>query len=206
VSGHDFSRAETAVNREWGFSPVMAKPSRPSDPKNATGQSRTFFVTTRTAGGRSLFQTARMAELFVDVLRHYVRSGKFEIHDFVVMPNHVHILLAIQGDASPEKTMQLIKGGFSFRAKKELEFKGEIWQRGFSDVRIVDQSSFQNHRAYIDNNPVKSGLANAPEAYPYGTACLKMRKESEAKKVAEKLLQENTNVRARLFGTEGFKQ
>jgi len=122
-----------------------------------------------------------MAELFVDVLRHYVRSGKFWIHDFVVMPNHVHILLAIQGDVSLEKTIQLIKGGFSFRAKRELGFQGEIWQRGFSDVRIVDETSLQNHRAYIDNNPVKSGLANAPEDYPYGTACLKMRKASGAK-------------------------
>jgi len=159
----------------------MAKPSRPSDPKNATGQSRTFFVTTRTAGGRSLFQTARLAELLIDVLRHYVRSGRFQIHNFVVMPNHVHVLPSIQGETSLEKTIQLIKGGFSFRAKKELGFKGEIWQRGFSDVRIVDESSFQNHRAYIDNNPVKSGLASAPEAYPYGTACLKMRKDSGAK-------------------------
>jgi putative transposase len=122
-----------------------------------------------------------MAYLFVDVLRHYVKSGKFEIHDFVVMPNHVHILLTIQGDVGLEKTMQLIKGGFSFRAKRELGFMGEIWQRGFSDVRIADESSFQNHRVYIDNNPVKSGLVNTPEDYPYGTAFLKMRKESGAK-------------------------
>ena len=181
MSGHDFSRADAAAERSGALAPVMARPSRPSDPKNATGQSRTFFLTTRTAGSRPLFQTVRMAELFVDVLRHYVRSGKFEIHDFVVMPNHVHILLTIQGDVSLEKTMQWIKGGFSFRAKCELGYPGDIWQRGFSDVRIVDESSFQNHRAYIDNNPVKSGLANTPEDYPYGTACLKMRKESRAK-------------------------
>lgn len=169
--------------RSGALAPVMARPSRPSDPKNATGQPRTFFVTTRTAGSRSLFQTVRMAELFIDVLRHYVRLGRFEVQDFVVMPNHVHIPLTIHGDTSLEQTMQLIiKGGFSFRAKRELGFNGEIWQRGFSDVRIVDESSFQNHRAYIDNNPVKSGLASAPEAYPYGTACLKMRKGSGAKK------------------------
>jgi putative transposase len=61
-----------------------------------------------------------------------------------------------------EKAMQLIKGGFSFRAGRELGFPGEVWQRGFSDVRIVDELSFNQHKAYIDNNPVKAGLANAP--------------------------------------------
>jgi putative transposase len=159
----------------------MAKPSRPSDPNSATGQPRTFFVTTRTAGGRSLFQTERMAELLIDVLRSQVRNGKLEIHDFVIMPNHVHMLMTIPGALSLERGMQLIKGGFSFRAKKELGFQGEIWQRGFSDVRIVDESSFREHRAYIDNNPVKSGLVNAPEEYPYGTAFLKQLKRSGAK-------------------------
>ena len=129
-----------------------------------------------------------MAELFVDVFRHYVRSRKFWIHDFVVMPNHVHILLTIQGDMNLEKTMQLIKGGFSFRAKRELGFIGEIWQRGFSDVRIVDDSSHCKHQAYIRNNPVKAGLASAPEDYLYGTACLKMRKEAAAKALSDRAI------------------
>ena len=122
-----------------------------------------------------------MAELFIDVLRSYMKTGRFTIHDFVVMPNHVHILMTISGDVSVEKAVQLIKGGFSYRAKKELEFQGEVWQRGFSDVRVSDDRSFDEHRAYIDNNPVKSGLAAVPEDYPFGTAYLKMRKSAGAK-------------------------
>jgi len=159
----------------------MARPSRPSDPESATGESRTFFVTTRTAGGRSLFQTTRMAELLIDVLRSCVKAGRFTVHDFVVMPNHIHILMTVSGSMTIEKAMQFIKGGFSFRAKRELGFQGEIWQRGFSDVRIVDESSLQQHREYIDHNPVRAGLASAPEDYPYGTACLKQRKLAGAK-------------------------
>ena len=140
-----------------------------------------------------------MAELFIDVLRHYVRSGKFEVQDFVVMPNHVHILLTIQGDTNLERTMQLIKGGFSFRAKRELGFKGEIWQRGFSDVRILDESSLRKHRAYIDNNPVKSGLALAPEDFPFGTAYLKMRKPAGAKAPSEAAQEAATELVDRHF-------
>jgi putative transposase len=121
-----------------------------------------------------------MADLFIDVLRSTMRSGRAVVHDFVVMPTHVHILMTVPGDMSLEKAMQLIKGGFSFRAKKELGFQGEIWQRGFSDVRIVDEQSFQLHREYIDKNPVKAGLANSPEDYPYGSAYLKKRKRAGA--------------------------
>jgi len=100
----------------------MAKPSRSSNPRDSKGEPRTFFLTTRTAGGRSLFQTDRMANLMIDVLRSYTRAGKFRVHDFVIMRNHIHVLLTVPGDTSVEKAMQLIKGNFSFRAKKELGF------------------------------------------------------------------------------------
>jgi hypothetical protein len=42
-----------------------------------------------------------------------------------------------------------LRGGFSFRAKKELGFSGEIWQRGFSEVGIRDDDAFRSHRSYI---------------------------------------------------------
>jgi len=122
-----------------------------------------------------------MAELLIDVLRSCVKAGRFIVHDFVVMPNHVHILMTISGSMTVERAMQLIKGGFSFRAKRELGFQGEIWQRGFSDIRVLDESSLLQHRLYIHNNPVKAGLVSAPEEYPHGTACLKLRKLAGAK-------------------------
>jgi len=103
------------------------------------------------------------------------------VHDFVVMPNHVHILLTIPGEMSIEKAMQLIKGGFSYRANKELGFCGEIWQRGFSDVRIVDEQSFEQHREYIENNPVRAGLVHSALEYRAGSAYLKMQKHAGAK-------------------------
>jgi putative transposase len=158
----------------------MSKPSRPSNPDNATGRERTFFVTTRTASGKSLFQTERMTNLFIEVLRSTVRSGRITVHDFVVIPNHVHILMTVPGEMSIERAMQLIKGGFSFRANKELGFRGEVWQRGFSDVRITSEESFQQHREYIESNPVKAGLASTAEEYRGGSAYLKKQKRAGA--------------------------
>jgi putative transposase len=88
--------------------------------------------------------------------------------------------MTVPGDTSLEKAMQLIKGGFSFRAKKELGFAGEIWQRGFSDVRVNDELSFKQHQEYIANNPVKAGLAISPEDFAFGSACLKKQKRAGA--------------------------
>jgi putative transposase len=109
-----------------------------------------------------------------------MREGKFLVQDFVVMPNHLHALVTISGDASLEKAVQLIKGNFSFRAGRALDFKGEIWQRGFSDVRVPDEQSFQAHQAYIHNNPVKAGIARSAGEYPYGSLYLKLRKRAGA--------------------------
>jgi putative transposase len=94
--------------------------------------------------------------------------------------------MTLPGEISLEKSMQLIKGSFSFRASKGLGFLGEIWQRGYSDVRILDDQSFQRLREYIENNPVKAGLANSPEQYPFGTAYLKKQKHAGANQAAEK--------------------
>ncbi len=119
--------------------------------------------------------------LLIDVLRTYTMAGKFKVHDFVVMRNHLHLLLTIDGDMTVEKAMQLVKGNFSFRAKKEFGTKTEIWQRGFSDVRITDEASFRTHQKYIWENPVKAGLAKSPEEYPYGSAYFKKLKRAGAK-------------------------
>jgi len=158
--------------------PEMSKPPRPKNHDTTSWESRTFFVTTGTAAGKALFQTDRMASLFIEVLRFYMKAAKFVIHDFVVMPNHVHVLLTIPGDMSIEKAMQLIKGNFSFRAKKELQYEGEIWQRGFTDVRIRDEQSFLQHQSYIDNNPVRAGLANSVGDYVHGSAYLRRQKSA----------------------------
>jgi putative transposase len=126
-----------------------------------------FFVTTKTSMTRRLLQSERNAMLLVDVLRSNVATGKFQLHDFVIMPDHLHLLMTLQGDVTIEKAMQLIKGGFSYRLKRDCGYRREVWQRGFSDVRIRDGQSFSQHRAYIVQNPVKAGLVDSAEHWPY---------------------------------------
>jgi putative transposase len=154
----------------------MARPSRNSDPNAAINPIRTFFISSKTIKGKAVLQTARMANLFIDVLRSYMRARKFKVHDFVVMPNHIHVLFTLKLDLSVEGAVKLIKGNFSYRAKKELKYPLEIWQPGFSEVPITTEASFIQHQKYIDENPVKAGLAKSAEEYPYCSAYLKKKK------------------------------
>src|SRR5262245_46493120 len=145
----------------------MSKPSRPSPPALVKADARTFFVTARTAEGTAILQSDRMADLFADVLRSYMREKKFRVHDFVVMRNHVHLLITVDSSMSVEKAVQFIKGNFSYRAKKGMGFQGEVWERSFSDVSVRDEVSFRKHQHYIYNNPVEAAMATAPEKYPH---------------------------------------
>ena len=117
--------------------------------------------------GRHVLQPERNAALLIDVLRSLVVEAKFELHDFVVMPDHLHLLMTMGDGMTVEKAMQLVKGGFSFRAKKAFDWKFEIWQQGFSDHRIRDEEDWVRHLGYIRANPVKAGLAAKDEEYPY---------------------------------------
>src|SRR5580700_4981462 len=83
----------------------------------AAESTRTFFVTSTTAGRRPLLQSDRMAGLLVDVLAENRRKRRFLLHEFVIMPNHFHLLLTPAAEVPLEKALQLIKGGFSYRAK-----------------------------------------------------------------------------------------
>lgn len=117
-----------------------------------------------------------MAGLFVATLFHYRDQGEYKLHAFVVMRDHFHVLVTIEGTGTIERVMQKIKGGFSYRARTELGFQGEIWQRGFTDERVWDAEQFLSVRQYIHNNPVRRGMAVAAEDYPFSSAHPKFRK------------------------------
>jgi putative transposase len=82
-----------------------------------------------------LLQSDAMATLFCEILSHYRDAQRFLLHEFVVMPNHFHLLLTVPAGATLERAMQCIKGGFSYQARQRLGIGGEIWQTSFFDRR-----------------------------------------------------------------------
>jgi putative transposase len=131
---------------------------------------RIFFVTTITAQRQPIFRQESTAELFVETLAHYRDGGNFLLHEFVVMPDHVHALLTPAENISLERAMQFIKGGFSYRFKH-----GAIWQASFTNHRVRDEEDYGSHRDYIWMNPVRARLAATAEGYPYSSAAGRLR-------------------------------
>jgi len=125
----------------------------------------TYFVTSATFNRRRLFQIATTAELLLETLQQYRHAGHYKLHAFVVMPDHIHLLLSPQGIAL-ERVMALIKGGFSHQLASKLP----VWQRGFTDHRVRDGDEFQMRRQYIHDNPVQAKLVELPGLYPYSSA------------------------------------
>jgi putative transposase len=131
---------------------------------------RTFFVTSVTVDRKNLLQSRRMALLLLDVLDENRRKGRFSLHEFVIMPDHFHLLITPGENVSLEKAVQYIKGGFSFRAGKELGKRFEIWQKSFTNHRVNSREDYEMHRAYIRENPVLRKLCASPELFPYSSA------------------------------------
>jgi len=139
------------------------KPAR----EYATNNAQTYFVTSDTWERRALFNVESWARLFFKTLLSH-RGDSYLLHEFVLMPDHFHLLMT--PETALEKAIQLIKGGFSFQAKKELGSNMEIWRRGFADHRIRDFEDYDKHRHYIHLNPVKKHLCASPAEYRYSSA------------------------------------
>jgi putative transposase len=142
---------------------MVLKPAR----EHATNNAQTYFFTSDTWERRGLFNVESWARLFFKTMLLH-RGEAYLLHEFVLMPDHFHLLLSPL--ISLERAVQFIKGGFSFRAKKELGSNMEIWQRGFADHRIRDIEDYNKHLRYIHLNPVKKYLCANPEEYKYSSA------------------------------------
>ena len=86
-----------------------------------------------------------MWSLFIEVMLDYRTQKKYLLHEFVVMPDHFHLILTPQG-ITLERAMQLIKGGFSFQLHKNLKAKKDVWQPSFFDRRIRDSLEYQKYK------------------------------------------------------------
>jgi putative transposase len=86
------------------------------------------------------------------------------------MPDHIHVLLSLGSSISIERALQLIKGGSSFRASHELGLRSQLWERGFSEVRILNASDFDLRARYIRQNPVRARLVAKADEYRYSSA------------------------------------
>lgn len=124
---------------------------------------------------QNLFQRTETADLLLTTLFRYRDAGEFAVHEFVIMPNHVHLLISVDDDHAVGRAMQMVKGGFSYAVGKEgLKLKA-VWQPSYYEHRVRDEDEYERMRNYIHHNPVRRGLAERATKYAYSSACTSWR-------------------------------
>jgi putative transposase len=111
-----------------------------------------------------------IAEILVGTMIHYRDRDAYLLHEFVVMPDHLHLLLTPSASTSLEKAIQLVKGGSAHEIHKQRDRAMKIWQEGFYDWTIRNADDWQSKIEYIRMNPVRARLAVKPEDWPYSSA------------------------------------
>ena len=112
---------------------------------------QTYALTAVTYQRHRIFQRTTSAETMIALLFRYRDEGRYLLHGFAVMPDHVHVLLTPA--QSMERCVQCIKGGFSFAIRNH--FLGNVWQDGHHEHRIRGKEDFDGQLLYIANNPTR---------------------------------------------------
>jgi putative transposase len=130
----------------------------------------TYFVTTKAWQNASVFHVQETAEIVVSKILEYRDRGSYLLHEFVLMPDHLHLILTPTVSVSLEKAIQLIKGGSSHEIHRVRGNKMQIWQSGFHESKVVDWADFKKKADYIHFNPVAAKLVESPENWQYSSA------------------------------------
>ena len=163
-----------------------------STPKHRSAPGSSYFVTTKCWQGRQIFQVPEIAEILLQTLFYYRDRKAYQLHEFVLMPDHLHLLLTPSETTSLEKAVQLIKGGSSHRIHRERNHKMEIWQEGFYDWTIRGGDDWQTKVEYIRMNPARAKLVLEPGDWPYSSARTRFVLDS----IPEKYLQRTSGAKA----------
>jgi putative transposase len=133
-------------------------------------QAGAYFITTDTWQKHPLFINTALAKIVVEQIVSCRDRGFYKLHAFVLMPDHLHVLLTPGEATTVEKAMQMIKGGSAHRIGKEQPQNFPIWNSGFHDRWMRDEQEYRSSKRYIEQKPVEAKLAGSAERYEYSSA------------------------------------
>ena len=94
------------------------------------------------------------------------RKHGFAVIAYVLMPDHVHVLVeGLRDDSDFLKWLHLFRQLAGYWEKRRSG--AVLWQEGYWDYTLRDDDSVRGVASYIAWNPVEAGLASSPELYPY---------------------------------------
>lgn len=153
------------------------------------------FVTFTIVDWIDVFTRQVFRDIIIESLEYCRQKKGMQIFAWVLMPNHLHLIIRAKGEKSLSEIIRDFKKFTSKRIVKELvtnkiesrrswmlwmfkrsaEFRStnkeyQVWQHGFHPVEITSDHFWEQRLNYIHYNPVKAGLCYMPEHYPYSSA------------------------------------
>jgi REP element-mobilizing transposase RayT len=111
--------------------------------------------------GECFLRNPQIAEVVREALLFF-EGKKYRLFAWVIMPNHVHVLLTVFQAGDLAKILHSWKSFTAHEANKILMREGQFWQREYFDRLVRDEEDFEATRRYILRNPEKAGLSNWP--------------------------------------------
>ena len=126
-----------------------------------------YHVTTRTLDGRHAFASEEAKRTAVKALAFYRSAGRWRVHAFVVMVNHVHVVVSETGAGVREAVRDFKKWVW----RRLLGHgQGSLWERRYDDNAIGSVREMTDVVEYVHNNPVRVGLVRRAEDYFWSSA------------------------------------
>ncbi|HXF49305.1 MAG TPA: transposase [Verrucomicrobiae bacterium] len=125
-----------------------------------------YSLTLCTHERREVFKSAQTAETVLSILRECADEFRYDLLAYCLMPDHLHLLISPQDSGvTVSEFVRHLKSRSAFRFKSATHEK--LWQRGFYDHAVRKSEDLQKVADYIFHNPVRKGLVETAEAYPY---------------------------------------
>jgi len=159
------------------FSPP-ALPRRKGNrlPPQVYRQGGSFFLTTTVRNRRQAFSDPDAATCCLSALREVATKLNVEIDTYCLMPDHVHLLVMACEGIDVAEFMYRFKQASGFECNRQLAWRGPFWQASYYDHVVRRSEDIESVRAYVLANPVRAGIVENPEEYPFA-GCLVIERE-----------------------------
>ena len=126
-----------------------------------------YFLTFGTRDRRPVFRDAAPASTMAAALGGGTLDGATLFLAWVVMPDHVHLLMELSAPESLSVAVARIKSGSSRRVNAVLQRRGTLWASGYHDHALRSEESLEPVVEYLLANPMRAGLVARPEEYEF---------------------------------------
>lgn len=131
----------------------------------------TYFFTVVTHRRQPLFAEPANVQALRTAVRRVRDERPFQLAAAVVLPDHLHMIWTLpHGDSDYSRRLRLIKQRFTLTApRRPVGPRSQLWQRRFREHLIRDENDLRRHLDYVHYNPVKHGLVQRPQEWPYSS-------------------------------------